>query len=141
MINPTTHRWLQDCPLGHPAPKISMINPTTHRWLQDCNRCRCIAGVVACDRRACLPSPRRDERPSSFAAAPDTSRCYKPADSGPCFASFRRFRFNAENNRCEAFLYGGCAGNDNNFESASECQRTCGGDAPVLGWRRCSCAR
>jgi hypothetical protein len=42
-------------------------------------------------------------------------------------------RFNAENNRCEAFLYGGCAGNDNNFESASECQRTCGGDAPVLG--------
>ncbi|XP_018007214.1 kielin/chordin-like protein isoform X2 [Hyalella azteca] len=114
-----------------PAPSDEQCVDGTS-WLQDCNRCRCIAGVVACDRRACLPSPRRDERPSSFAAAPDTSRCYKPADSGPCFASFRRFRFNAENNRCEAFLYGGCAGNDNNFESASECQRTCGGDAPVL---------
>ena len=44
-------------------------------------------------------------------------RCLLPKEIGPCFASKLRFHFNPENQRCEAFKYGGCQGNGNNFES------------------------
>ncbi|KAF2356911.1 Pancreatic trypsin inhibitor Kunitz domain [Trinorchestia longiramus] len=104
-------------------------------WMQECNRCRCINGVALCDRRACVTFTEQDSQSASVQVSETDStnrRCLKPVDSGPCFASFRRFRFNPDNNRCEGFLYGGCAGNDNNFKSAEDCQQTCGGDAPVL---------
>ena len=41
--------------------------------------------------------------------------------------------FNAERNRCEGFLYGGCGGNSNRFASAEDCFATCGGEPPVSG--------
>lgn len=37
----------------------------------------------------------------------------------------RRFYYNADEGLCEAFTYGGCGGNRNNFRSAAECERRC----------------
>jgi hypothetical protein len=51
--------------------------------------------------------------------------CLLPAKRGPCDALFPRYYFNADANECEAFTYGGCAGNENNFITLSECQNTC----------------
>jgi len=62
--------------------------------------------------------------------APDL--CSLPSDSGNCDAYFPRFFFNAEADRCEEFVYGGCNGNENNFETLAECEETCGpGAAPA----------
>jgi hypothetical protein len=54
------------------------------------------------------------------------SLCSLPAKTGPCEAYFERFFHNAETGFCESFVYGGCEGNENNFETFEECQAACG---------------
>lgn len=51
--------------------------------------------------------------------------CYLPSVCGSCKALFRRFFFNASSQQCEEFIYGGCGGNRNNFETEGECFRAC----------------
>jgi hypothetical protein len=48
-----------------------------------------------------------------------------PVEGGPCNAAFERFFFNSVTLACEPFSYGGCGGNQNNFESLEECETTC----------------
>ncbi|KAK2574595.1 Kunitz-type serine protease inhibitor bitisilin-2 [Acropora cervicornis] len=52
--------------------------------------------------------------------------CNLEADSGRCMAYFPRFYFNQSDSKCEQFIYGGCEGNGNNFETIEDCQSTCG---------------
>ncbi|XP_043188957.1 carboxypeptidase inhibitor SmCI-like [Amphibalanus amphitrite] len=55
----------------------------------------------------------------------DVEMCLQPKVIGPCRASEMRFYFNAEFGVCQVFLYGGCGGNANNFETIDECIRFC----------------
>lgn len=55
----------------------------------------------------------------------DDNPCNLESDTGPCRASIPRFFFNVQSGKCEMFVYGGCAGNDNNFETANDCERKC----------------
>ena len=52
--------------------------------------------------------------------------CSQEPDPGPCEAAFDRYFHNATSGRCERFVYGGCEGNDNRFDSQEECEQTCG---------------
>ena len=52
--------------------------------------------------------------------------CSLAPETGPCKAAFTRFFHNAASGQCETFVYGGCQGNANNFESLEECQNACG---------------
>ncbi|KRY14032.1 Protease inhibitor kunitoxin-Tel1 [Trichinella patagoniensis] len=51
--------------------------------------------------------------------------CSLPADVGPCRAEFKRFFYNSEKGVCEEFTYGGCKGNENNFNSFEKCKLHC----------------
>lgn len=51
--------------------------------------------------------------------------CYLPKVTGPCRAAFRRWYFNRMSGRCEMFIYGGCRGNANNFNTKAECEQKC----------------
>ena len=53
--------------------------------------------------------------------------CRAPAAVGPCDAAFQRWFYNFETSSCEQFTWGGCGGNDNNFESKDECEAICPG--------------
>ena len=53
------------------------------------------------------------------------SGCSLPKVVGPCRAAFPRWFFNIKTRRCERFIYGGCEGNANNFNSLAECLNTC----------------
>nr|XP_026695132.1 papilin-like isoform X6 [Ciona intestinalis] len=61
-------------------------------------------------------------------ASDPTTACHLPKVRGPCKGSIPRFYYNPTTNRCQIFVYGGCAGNDNNFETPRQCQALCGGD-------------
>ena len=56
---------------------------------------------------------------------PKNEICTLPEDGGKCRAIMERYRFNANTKRCEVFQYGGCGGNENNFEDIHECEKAC----------------
>ncbi|NP_001003243.1 tissue factor pathway inhibitor [Canis lupus familiaris] len=53
------------------------------------------------------------------------SFCALKADNGPCRAMIRNYFFNIHTQQCEEFIYGGCEGNQNRFESLEECEEKC----------------
>ena len=64
---------------------------------------------------------------------PDFVRCLDPdnvcslePETGPCRGGFRKFFYNSTTDQCELFIYGGCGGNDNRFDTRSECISACG---------------
>ncbi|KAK2509432.1 hypothetical protein MC885_012162 [Smutsia gigantea] len=54
-----------------------------------------------------------------------TASSEKTSEKGICKARFHRFFYNATSDECEQFIYGGCQGNDNNFETTEICLRVC----------------
>ncbi|XP_077506633.1 papilin-like isoform X13 [Amblyomma americanum] len=51
--------------------------------------------------------------------------CSQPQDPGPCYAYFRRFYYNKQEDRCLPFIFGGCMGNGNNFYTSTQCNGRC----------------
>uniref|UniRef100_P84875 Carboxypeptidase inhibitor SmCI n=1 Tax=Sabellastarte magnifica TaxID=389514 RepID=PCPI_SABMA len=51
--------------------------------------------------------------------------CYQPSETGPCKGSFPRYYYDYEDGECKEFIYGGCEGNANNFETKESCENAC----------------
>jgi hypothetical protein len=60
--------------------------------------------------------------------------CELPADPGQCLALFSRYYYDPNTEDCRPFDYGGCDGNENNFESRAACLARCS-----LGKDRTAC--
>lgn len=64
----------------------------------------------------------------SDSGKPELSRdeiCSLPSDVGKCRAMIPRYYYNVESEKCEEFVYGGCNGNKNNFNTEELCQEFC----------------
>ncbi|XP_038598197.1 tissue factor pathway inhibitor 2 [Tachyglossus aculeatus] len=57
--------------------------------------------------------------------------CLLPMDDGPCRAYLPSYYYDRYTQTCLPFIYGGCKGNSNNFETLKACQATCGRLAKV----------
>lgn len=42
-----------------------------------------------------------------------------------CRAAHQKYFFNSKTQECEKFIYGGCGGNDNRFNTIAECEERC----------------
>lgn len=51
--------------------------------------------------------------------------CSLAKDPGPCFALFDRWYYDSREQVCKEFEYGGCAGNDNRFDTERQCLDRC----------------
>lgn len=51
--------------------------------------------------------------------------CRLPPKKGICRAYIERYYYDIKNKACKEFVYGGCYGNENSFESISDCMATC----------------
>ncbi|XP_019740240.1 amyloid beta A4 protein-like isoform X1 [Hippocampus comes] len=58
--------------------------------------------------------------------------CWARAESGPCHDTLERWYFMPEKARCAPFLFGGCGGNRNNFDSEEYCLAVCSSSLPTL---------
>ncbi|XP_026580102.1 eppin-like [Pseudonaja textilis] len=90
----------------------------------------------ACQRNgSCSTCARDDQCPGTQKCCPGdcgyiceeaiVDVCQLPSVCGICKAMFPRFFYNVSTHKCEPFIYGGCGGNKNNFESEDECRRAC----------------
>ncbi|OQR71707.1 papilin-like, partial [Tropilaelaps mercedesae] len=68
-------------------------------------------------------SYRPQGQPTANSSAP---MCEQPREAGPCSSFETRYYFDMRTRSCLQFYYGGCAGNQNNFNTLDDCQRYCG---------------
>ncbi|VDD76790.1 unnamed protein product [Mesocestoides corti] len=85
---------------------------------------------------ACSPSAgqsvsKDDSIPESGDDVVDTTVCQLPLEQGNCLAYFQRWGFDASQGRCVQFIYGGCGGNANNFETKEACEQRCIANIPM----------
>ncbi|XP_076444537.1 uncharacterized protein LOC143282711 [Babylonia areolata] len=57
-------------------------------------------------------------------------KCQLPQYPGPCNNTLTRYYYDSENDMCSPFTYGGCHGNENNFELTENCTQACVKDRP-----------
>ena len=53
------------------------------------------------------------------------NKCILESDPGFCLLHVEKFFYNSKSRQCESFVYNGCGGNENNFQSKNECERSC----------------
>ncbi|KAK1785948.1 hypothetical protein P4O66_017693 [Electrophorus voltai] len=62
--------------------------------------------------------------------------CGAPSDSGPCRAAFPKFYFDSDSQSCHMFIYGGCKGNMNRYNTMEECMSKCAGEHGMPAWAK-----
>lgn len=88
---------------------------TLHECQMGCEDVLVRAGDVANPRNAVVGDGGEEEDP-----------CRVAPDAGPCLEQLPRYFFDRSDSACKKFLYGGCAGNTNNFLTEGECAARCG---------------
>lgn len=58
--------------------------------------------------------------------------CFLPKSTGICRGYFPSYYYNRVSRKCEFFIWSGCRGNNNRFDSLESCQKQC----PVLKVKR-----
>lgn len=56
-----------------------------------------------------------------------SERCSLSPEGGLCRAYFPKFYYDPDTASCQSFVYGGCGGNANNFNTIEECMAACSG--------------
>uniref|UniRef100_A0A915L999 BPTI/Kunitz inhibitor domain-containing protein n=1 Tax=Romanomermis culicivorax TaxID=13658 RepID=A0A915L999_ROMCU len=86
--------------------------------------------------------PQSSSSSSAVAASPSDptlavkKMCRLPSEAGVCSQNIKRFYYSAHSRHCMEFVYGGCNGNENNFDNITECEDTCRGvlPCPYVAW-------
>ncbi|UYV78374.1 hypothetical protein LAZ67_16001118 [Cordylochernes scorpioides] len=102
-----------------PCPDLQ----TNFYFNQSSQRCESLRG----GRGLCLAGPNqftsRDDCQASCVTP--VAVCEQPREVGMCRAQIPRWFYNSQRHQCEPFYFGGCGGNDNNFESKAACEARC----------------
>lgn len=72
------------------------------------------------------PSPGMWLTPLRLSVGNNAESCLLPPDVGPCRARIPSFYYDRYTQSCRQFMYGGCEGNANNFETLEACDEACG---------------
>ena len=61
----------------------------------------------------------------SYVSLAEVDPCKLPIQRGMCLAYIPQWAMNAETGKCVPFIYGGCGGNANRFETREKCEMAC----------------
>lgn len=51
--------------------------------------------------------------------------CYLPKSVGPCEGYYLTWYYDQDRKQCAQFVYSGCLGNNNKFQTREECEHLC----------------
>jgi len=96
-------------------------------------KCQKTCGYLASQRvmenDAVYFSEEEEEEEEEEAVETESERpdrvCNQPKLIGLCRARFDRFYFDSASGKCKPFTYGGCDGNENNFNTRADCKALC----------------
>ena len=88
--------------------------------------------VLAVAAAALAVSAQQFQRPS---------HCELDREMGPCKGKFVRYGFDLATGECGEFVYGGCQGNDNNFQTMESCREECTDSNAKYGTHNTCCWR
>ncbi|GFR05007.1 hypothetical protein TNCT_498982 [Trichonephila clavata] len=91
--------------------------------------CFCKKELYQNDDGACVPPEQCPNAPTPT-TLPSEPICEQKKEVGPCRAAIPRYYYNKKTKKCEKFIYGGCNGNSNNFQTLEDCKATCGKKPP-----------
>ncbi|XP_050665935.1 papilin-like [Leptidea sinapis] len=127
----------------HPAPRDACKLPSSKgsctgynvKWYYDSNQERCAKFIYG----GCLGNDNRfdSEELCQASCRPEKTeeQCKQPIEQGSCAGSYLRWGFNPETRKCSQFIWGGCEGNANRFNSEAACMMQC--NAPGVPQARC----
>ena len=109
---------------GSPHPRVSFQRVASkEKGTQPYTSSRRLTTLIPINIREVLPSTKTGNATSSERHRP--TLCGQLPVRGPCFGHLRRWYFDVLDQSCKRFVYGGCAGNKNNFKSRDSCSRMC----------------
>uniref|UniRef100_H9G3A5 BPTI/Kunitz inhibitor domain-containing protein n=1 Tax=Anolis carolinensis TaxID=28377 RepID=H9G3A5_ANOCA len=74
----------------------------------------------------CLGNGNKFQTPESCEKWCKVSKvCSLPPSKGPCTNRLTRYYYNHNHKQCETFIYGGCLGNGNKFQTLESCENWC----------------
>nr|XP_020480304.1 kunitz-type protease inhibitor 1-like isoform X2 [Monopterus albus] len=107
----------------------------TDQWM--CNGTCCLDRSLECDgvghcsdgsdEESCIRLNQTFSRLLSLDVNHRIAQCTESPRTGPCRASHTRWYYDPLNKKCHRFTYGGCDGNQNNFEKEDRCRTECDG--------------
>ncbi|XP_014217269.1 papilin isoform X2 [Copidosoma floridanum] len=75
------------------------------------------------------PTEPSTQPPATSRPAPSgglSRACLEPVEAGPCNGEVTAYFYDGSQAKCQAFIYGGCEGNANRYETEEQCERLCG---------------
>lgn len=80
--------------------------------------------LEVCERRC--KQRRPEPQPPVTEVIQSSAICSAPPDAGPCNQDVTAYYYDKDMSTCQAFIYGGCEGNSNRFQTEEQCERLCG---------------
>ncbi|XP_067099903.1 papilin isoform X2 [Osmerus mordax] len=115
----------EGCQEYRPAPTSAPTLPA-----ENSVQCRLTAYGCCYDRTTSAGGPNGEGCPNPPSGI-ERSTCSLPRAAGSCAGWTPRYHYDVLTARCVHFWFGGCHGNNNNFLSRAECQRSCQSASPV----------
>ncbi|XP_075976316.1 inter-alpha-trypsin inhibitor-like [Anticarsia gemmatalis] len=81
-----------------------------------------VIGVRIFENTLDIPAPTRNPY---FEPKVISKTCLLKPKRGPCRAGIEMYYYNADTKNCSTFLWGGCQGNGNRFDSKALCEEGC----------------
>ncbi|XP_067097152.1 kunitz-type protease inhibitor 1b isoform X1 [Osmerus mordax] len=123
--------------IGPLPTEVEVCGVPCKPWQFVCNSGCCLSKALECDAVAhctdgsdeasCYRLNETFSRLLNVDVDHKKVRCTEPPKTGPCRASHTRWYYDPLNRKCYRFTFGGCEGNDNNFEQEDTCSSTCDG--------------
>ncbi|KAG8181904.1 hypothetical protein JTE90_026062 [Oedothorax gibbosus] len=121
------HQTFDECGTLCPLTCDNYQNPPKVCGLMCVPGCHCDEGYVLNKDKRCVKTEECAAKANPVDVGGVDEFCLAEQDPGWCKGNFRRWYYDAQTETCRRFVYGGCQGNKNQYETKQECVKRCKG--------------